>query len=81
VVTGDAERYEANGRVFFWVKTFAILQHVNIMIMEQNEENWNTKKELPRADHKPITLRSGIYEFFIQNEYNPFAKVFKKVID
>ena len=80
VVTGDAERYEARGSVFFLVKTMALLQHVRMEAME-NGENWKTTRPLPVADHKPHVLPAGVYEFFIQNEYNPYEKVFQKVID
>jgi hypothetical protein len=80
VVTGDAERYESKGRVFFWVKTFALLQHINMEIMK-DRALWNTTQELPVADHKSIPLKAGVYEFYIQNEYNPYKKIFEKVID
>jgi hypothetical protein len=80
VITGDAERYEVDGRVIFFVKTMAVLQHVNIEIMK-DKENWTTTELLPVADHKPITLEKGVYEFCIQNEYNPYKKVFEAVLD
>lgn len=80
VVTGDAERYELNGRVFFLVKTIAMLQHINIAVME-NRANWKATEALPVADHRPHTLQAGIYEFCIQNEYNPYKKIFEQVKD
>jgi hypothetical protein len=80
VVTGDVERYEINNRVIFLVKTLAFLQHIHLSAME-NEANWKTTELLPIADHRPIELPAGIYEFFIQNEYNPYKKIFEKVID
>ena len=80
VVTGDVERYEAAGRVFFLVKTIALLQHIQIEAMK-NPSDWETTGLLPMADHKPHTLPAGLYEFCIQNEYNPYEKVFQKVID
>lgn len=80
VVTGDVERYEFNNQVIFLVKTIAILQHINIAVME-NKANWKTTEELPVADHKPHMLPAGLYEFTIQNEYNPYKRVFKKVTD
>lgn len=80
VITGDVERYEINSRVMFWVKTTAILQHVNIEVMKQKGA-WGTTKELPMADHKPHVLQEGIYEFVIQNEYNPYKKIMEKVVD
>ena len=80
ILTGAVERYEIGNHVIFEVKSKAVLQHVTVSAME-NEANWKTTKELPVADHKPIHLKKGIYEFFIQNEYNPYKKVFEKVID
>ena len=80
VVTGDVERYEVNNRVIFLVKTLALLQHVNISAMK-SKADWETTEALPIADHKPHTLPAGVYEFFIQNEYNPYEKIFQKVID
>ena len=80
LITGNVERYESGSRVIFEVKSKAVLQHVTMSAME-NKANWKTTKELPIADHKPIHLEKGIYEFFIQNEYNPYKKVFEKVVD
>jgi hypothetical protein len=47
----------------------------------KDKANWETTQTLPVADHKPHTLPAGVYEFFIQNEYNPSAQVFQKVLD
>lgn len=80
VVTGDVERYEKGRRVFYLVRTLAVLQHLNVEIMK-NGENWKTTELLPVADHKPIPLKAGMYEFFIQNEYNPYRKIFEQVKD
>lgn len=33
------------------------------------------------GDHNPILLTKGVYEVLLQNEYNPFSSVFKRVID
>jgi hypothetical protein len=74
------ERYTVDRRVIFFVKTQAILQHINLSLME-NKKNWETTEVLPVADHKPITLDRGYYEFCIQNEYNPYTKIFEKVKD
>jgi hypothetical protein len=77
VVTGDVERYEAKGRVIFLVHTLAMLQHINIDLME-DRKNWDAKEILPVADHKPHALPAGIYEFVIQNEYNPYTKILQQ---
>jgi hypothetical protein len=74
------ERYEDGNKVFFKVKSEAVLQHVNITIMD-GEEKWETTELLPVADHKPIKLGKGIYEFCIQNEYNPYDKIFQQIAD
>lgn len=79
VVTGDVELFELNGKVYAAVGSDgAMLQHVH----ESNfGGNYKTKKTLPMADHKALKLEPGVYEFFIQNSYNPYAKLMEKVID
>lgn len=37
--------------------------------------------ELPIADHGSHLLPEGIYEFYIQNSYNPYTKLMEQVID
>jgi len=79
-LTGDVELFEVDGTYFACVgKDGAVLQHVH----ESNftELSWKTTKELPMADHKPHHLPEGIYEFGIQNSYNPYSKLMEKVID
>ncbi len=85
VLTGDVKRFEKkdNGliRVFYQVYSGgAVLQHTNISLMT-SEEKYKTTEVLPVADHKPHILEPGIYEFCIQNEYNPYSKLMEKVID
>ena len=80
IVTGNVKRYEHSGRLFFVVMQLgAMLQHVRIS--EMDEKAYQTTKELPMADHKPVLLPPGVYEFWIQNQYNPYKKIFEKVID
>jgi hypothetical protein len=78
VVTGDVQYFEHDGRIICAVGSDgAMLQHIH----ESNFEGWQIRDAMTIADHKPITLPAGYYEFFIQNAYNPFAKMFEKVID
>jgi len=80
VVTGDVELYEFEGKVFAVIGSDgAILQHVHDSNFK--ESMYKTKKEIKKADHNPIDLPPGTYEFYIQNAYNPFKKIFEKVID
>lgn len=80
IVTGDVELFEVDGRIIAAVGSDgAMLQHIH----ESNFKlgNYSTRETLPMADHKPHFLPQGNYEFFIQNSYNPFAKLMEKVID
>jgi hypothetical protein len=79
VVTGDVELYEFEGKTFAVVgNDDAFLQHVH----ESNFKNrYGLKKPIGKADHKPIKLNPGVYEFGIHKKYNPFSKVWEKVID
>jgi len=78
VVTGDVELFEYESRTFAAVGSDgAILQHIH----KSKFTNYKEQKVLPIADHNPIPLKEGTYEFVIQNEYNPLAKAFEQVID
>lgn len=78
VVTGDVEYFEHEGRIICAVGSDgARLQHIH----ESNFVGWDKSDEMQVADHKSILLPKGNYEFFIQNSYNPYAKIMKKVID
>ena len=80
IVTGDVKRYDAKGRILFLVMQMgAMLQHVKIDEMQPGD--WNSVEQLPVADHGPVRLSPGIYEFYIQNEYNPYRKLMEKVKD
>lgn len=76
VVTGDVDRYELGDRVFFSVRK-GILQHLS----SGTPEVMKSEIILPHADHLPHSLPAGIYEFVIQREYNPYAKIFEQVRD
>lgn len=80
IVTGDVKRFDAKGRILFMVmKMGAMLQHVKLDEVQSGD--WDSVKPLPVADHGHIRLAPGIYEFFIQNEYNPYKKLMEKVRD
>lgn len=70
VITGDAEVFNLNGKMFVVVGgDGAKLEHMK----------FSSKQE---ADHGPIVLQPNqTYEVLLQNEYNPFDKVFERVID
>ena len=80
VITGDVELFELDGRVFAAIgKDGARLQHVHESNFTPNA--YRSMEELPVADHRSHLLPAGICEIWIQNEYNPFEKVFERVID
>jgi hypothetical protein len=81
VLTGDVEIFGIGEKRYAKIgKKRARLQH----ILEGNLKDASCMmevKELPVADHKSILLPQGIYEFGIQKQYDPFEKIFKRVID
>lgn len=80
IVTGDVELFEFEGKLFTVVgNDGASLQHIH----ESNltEKSWIEKTEIQKADHNMIPLEKGVYEFWIQNSYNPYSKLMEKVID
>ena len=80
VLTGDVQLFELDGRIIAAVGgDGARLQHVHESDFSDNF--WKSTKEIKKADHLSHLLPEGNYEFWIQNAYNPFAKVFEKVLD
>lgn len=80
VLTGDVQLFELEGRIIAAVGSDgARLQHVHESNF--NSKLWATTEEIQKSDHGSLLLPEGNYEFWIQNAYNPFAKIFKKVID
>jgi hypothetical protein len=80
VLTGDVELYEFQGKIFAVVGSDgATLQHVHDS--KFNHKMYTSNKMIDKADHNPVSFTEGVYEFFIQNAYNPFKKIFEKVID
>lgn len=80
VLTGDVQLFEHEGRMLAAVGSDgAQLQHVHETAFAGKA--YSTRETLTVADHKPVPLKEGVYEFFIQNAYNPFKKLMEKVID
>ena len=81
VLTGDVEMFEMpDGRLIAAVGSDgARLQHIHESKM--TTKAWNETKEIEIADHKSHLLPEGIFEFYIQNAYNPYSKIMEKVID
>lgn len=80
VLTGDVQLFEFEGRFIAAVGSDgARLQHIH----ESNftAKAWKSTEELPIADHGSHLLPEGIYEFYIQNSYNPYSKLMEKVVD
>lgn len=80
VLTGDVQLFEVDGRIIASVGSDgARLQHVH----ESNfsEKCWGSTDEIQIADHGSHLLSQGVYEFYIQNSYNPYSKLMEKVID
>lgn len=80
VLTGDVQLFEVDGRIIAAVGSDgARLQHVH----ESNftPECYKSTEEIKIADHNSHLLPAGNYEFWIQNSYNPYAKMMEKVID
>jgi hypothetical protein len=80
VLTGNVDMYEIDGKMVAVVNgDGARLQHIHESKM--TEKAWTLTEELEIADHKSHLLPPGIYEFYIQNAYNPYSKLMEKVID
>ena len=81
VITGDADIYEdENGKMYVSVgKKGAKLQHT---LESQLPKNLSSNNDLRVADHKIIELEPNtVFEVNIQNEYNPYSKLFEQVRD
>jgi hypothetical protein len=80
VLTGDVQMFEVEGRLIAAVGSDgARLQHIH----ESNftAKCWTSPDELKKADHNSHLLPGGVYEFWIQNAYNPYTKLMEQVID
>lgn len=80
ILTGDVEMFEVDGKIIAAVGSDgARLQHIHESKL--TKKSLVTTKEIERADHHSHLLPEGIYEFWIQNAYNPYSKLMEKVID
>ena len=82
VLVGDYELYELeDGRLMAAIgEGGANLQHIH----ESNFKGYENQEILAKADHHPIvkSITPGSkWIFGIHKKYNPFAKVFERVID
>ena len=79
-LTGDVQMFEYEGRVYHTVGSDgAMLQHVHESNF--NDKLWKTAKRITKADHEPHLFPEGVYEFYIQNSYNPYSKLMEQVLD
>jgi hypothetical protein len=80
VLTGDVEMFEVEGRLIAAVGSDgARLQHVHEN--DFSAKCWTSPDELKKADHNSHLLSEGVYEFWIQNAYNPYTRLMEQVID
>lgn len=81
ILTGpDVQLFEHKGKVFAAVGgDGASLQHIHESRL--TEPAWKSTQTLEKADHPAHMLPPGIYEFHIQNAFNPFKKAMEQVID
>lgn len=76
IITGNAiiERND-NGEILLTAHDdTAILKHLL-------ETNWMEGEEVWTKEHKDIPLKKGTYKFIQQQEFDPFAKIIRKVVD
>ena len=72
IITGEIQQFKLSTTMYIVVgKGGARLQHVH----QKNvtPEALKSLAILPIADHAPLLLPAGIYECWIQQEYNPYA--------
>lgn len=80
VLTGDVQMFEVEGRIVAQVgQGKARLQHIHES--QLHEGCLELVREMQKADHDSHLLEPGVYEFHIQNAYNPYSKLMEKVID
>lgn len=70
VITGDAEVFKIDGKMVVVVgKDGGKLEHLDTI-------------QKRKGDHDEIVLDEGqSYEVILQNEYNPYSKIYERVID
>ncbi len=78
-LTGKYEMYSYQDGYVIDVLEDSVLNHT--MISELNEKSWETPEVLPERDHRPSTLKKGMYYVGIQRKFNPLSKFMEKVKD
>lgn len=81
VLTGkNVQLFEHDGKIFAAVGSDgANLQHIHESKLSARA--WHSTQVIEKADHEPHLLPEGVYEFHIQNAFNPYAKAMEKVVD
>ena len=83
VITGDYEMFEYEQTKDVYGKVVvngAFSQHVHETVWK--DANYDTIEELQKADHKHgRLLPNKVYHVGIHKAYNPYKKIFEKVID
>lgn len=80
ILTGDVELFEVEGKIIAAVGSDgARLQHIHESKL--TPQAWAKTQEIEKADHNSHLLPEGVFEFWIQNSYNPYSKLMEQVID
>lgn len=81
ILTGPSvQLFELDGKIFAAVGSDgARLQHIHESKL--SEPALLSTTVIEKADHEAHTLPEGIYEFHIQNAFNPYSKAMEQVID
>jgi hypothetical protein len=81
ILTGDVELFEHGGKTFAVVgKDGAFHQHIKESSI--TPKTYKINKNISNADHtKDCKIAPGVYAIGIHQKYNPFSKVFEKVLD
>ena len=79
VLCGDYDMYSYKGGHIVEVKSDCILNHTFKSNLDVT--SIETAKELPIKDHRSSVLPRGKYYVGIQQRYDPFAKIMRKVVD
>lgn len=80
IITGDYEMFQDEKSDFYVVAgdTGCTIRHIH----ESNFKGFDKDADVAIADHNNIKLQPGkTFRFGIHLKYNPFSKVFEKVID
>lgn len=82
IATGDCELYMDDTNTFYLKtgKGKSLLQHTFESIIKN--DTYNSQEPVEIADHNPCELLPNTtYKIGIHRKYNPYAKIWEKVID